>query len=97
MTAMGKENMIRLLIYPFPGYTFTLLLKLSDFFFFWGFGYGILMAFEADVKVGHPGEGLGFEEAMACITPQSLFHMLFMIERDGLIGLGAKTEADKEE
>jgi hypothetical protein len=55
------------------------------------------MAFQAGVDVGHPGEGLGFEEAMACITSQSLFHMLFVIERDGLIGLGAKTEADKEE
>jgi hypothetical protein len=40
---------------------------------------------------------LGFEEAMACVTPQSLFYMLFMIERDGLFGLGAKTEADEEE
>jgi hypothetical protein len=55
------------------------------------------MTFQAGVDVGHSGEGLGFEEAMACVTPQSLFHMLFMIERDGLLGLGAKTEADEEE
>jgi hypothetical protein len=40
---------------------------------------------------------LGFEEAVACVTPQPLFQMLFMIERDGLLGLGAKTEAGDEE
>jgi len=40
---------------------------------------------------------LGFEEAVACVTPQSLFHMFFMIERDGLLDLGAKTKVDKEE
>jgi hypothetical protein len=55
------------------------------------------MTFYADVEIGHPGEGLGFKEAVACVTPQSLFQMLFMIERDGLFDLGAKTEADEEE
>ncbi len=57
----------------------------------------VLMAFQAGVDVGHPGEGLGFEEAVACVTPQSLFHMFFMIERDGLLSLGAKAEADEKE
>ena len=97
MTAMGKEDMIGLFIYPLPGNFLTLLLSLPDLFLFRALGYGILMAFEADVKVGHPGEGLGFEEAVACVTPQSLFRMLFMIERNGLLGLGAKTEADEDE
>jgi len=55
------------------------------------------MAFQAGIDVGHPGEGLGFEKAVACITPQSLFDMLFMIERDGLLSLGTKTEADEKE
>jgi hypothetical protein len=94
---MGKEDMIRLFVNPFPGDFFTLLLKLSDFFLFGSFCYRFLMTFQAGVEIGHPGEGLGFEEAVACITPQSLFHMLFMIERDGLFSLGAKTEGDEEE
>ena len=97
MTAMGKEDMIGLFIYPLPGNFLTLLMSLPDLFLFRALGDGILMAFEADVKVGHAGEGLGFEEAVACVTPQSLIHMLFMIERNGLLGPGAKTEADKEE
>ena len=55
------------------------------------------MTFQAGVEIGHPGEGLGFEEAVACVTPQSLFDMLFMIERDRLVSLRAKTEADEED
>ena len=54
------------------------------------------MTFQAGVKVRYSGEGLGFEKAVACVTPQSLFQMLFMIERDGLLGLGTKTEVDEE-
>ena len=94
---MGKEDMIGLFIYPLPGNFLTLLLSLPDLFLFWALGDGILMAFEADVQVGHPGEGLGFEEAVTCVTSQSLFQMFFMIERDGLLGLGAKTKADEDE
>ena len=73
------------------------LLKLSDFFFFGGFCDRFLMALQADVNVRYPGEGLGFEKSVACVTPQSLFQMLFMIERDGLIGLRTEPEADEEE
>jgi len=97
MTAMGKEDMIRLFIYPLPGDFFTLLLRLPDFFLFRVFRDGFLMTFQADVEVGHSGEGLGFEKAVACVTPQSLFQMLFMIERDGLLDLGAKAKAEEEE
>jgi hypothetical protein len=53
------------------------------------------MALQAGVDVRYPREGLGFEEAVACVTPQSLVGMLFVIERDRLLGLGAKTEADE--
>jgi hypothetical protein len=97
MTAMGKEDMIRLFIYPFPGDFFAPFLKLPNFFLLGIFCDGFLMAFQAGVDVGHPGEGLGFEEAVACFTPQSLFHMLFMIERDGLLGLRTKSKVDEEE
>ena len=55
------------------------------------------MAFEAGVVARHPGEGLGFKETMACVTLQSLFYMLFVIERDGLISLRAKAKVDEKE
>lgn len=94
---MRKEDMVRLFIYPFPGDFFVGFLKLSDFFFLGGFCDRFLVAFQAGVNVRHPGEGLGFEKAVTCVTPQSLFHMLFMIERNGLIGLRTKSEVDEEE
>jgi hypothetical protein len=73
------------------------LLKLSDFFFFFALRDRFLVAFQASVEVGQPGIGLGFEEAVASIAFQSLFQMLFVIERDGLLSLGAKAEADEKE
>jgi hypothetical protein len=73
------------------------LLKLSDFFFFFALCDRFLVAFQAGVEVGHPRKGLGFEEAVAIVTIQSLLQMLFVIERDGLLSLGAKAEADEEE
>jgi len=54
------------------------------------------MTFQAGVQVRHPRKGLGLEEAVAGVTFQSLFQMLFVIERDGLFGFRADTEADKE-
>jgi len=96
MTAMGKKDVIRLFVYPFPGNFLTLLLKLPDFFLFCGLCDGIFMTFEACVEVRHPGEGLGSEETVACITPQTLFQMLFVIERDGLLGFRAKTKTDEK-
>jgi hypothetical protein len=94
---MGKKDMIRLFINALPGNFFTFLLKLSDFFLFRVLCDGFLMAFQAGVNVRYPGEGLGFEKSVACVTPQSLFQMLFMIERDGLIGFKTESEADEEE
>jgi len=55
------------------------------------------MTFQAGVEVGYPGKGLGFEEAVARVTAQSLFQMFFVIERDGLLSLGAKAKADEKE
>jgi hypothetical protein len=88
MTAMRKEDMIRLFIYPLPRDFFILLLKFPDFFLFWALRDGVFMAFQAVSDAGYPGEDLGFEEAVACVTLQPLFTMFFMIERDGLLGLG---------
>jgi len=55
------------------------------------------MTFKASIEVRHPRKGLGFKEAVACVTAQTLIQMFFMIEGDGLVGLGAKTEVDEEE
>ena len=96
MATMGKEDMIRLLINALPGNGGILLLKLSDFFFFLAFCDGFLMTFKAGIEVRHPGKDLGLEEAVAGVAFQSLFQMLFVIERDGLVGFGADTKADKE-
>jgi hypothetical protein len=97
MTAMGKEDMIRLFIYPFPGDFFAPSLKLSDLFLFGIFCDGLLMALQAGVDVGYSGEGLGFKIAVAGFTLQTLVDVLFVIERDGLLGFRAKTEANEEE
>ncbi len=84
---MRKEDMIGLFIYLFPRDFFPPLLELPDFFFFCILCYWFFMAFQTGIDDGHSGEGLGFKEAMACVTLQSLFNMLFVIERDGLISL----------
>jgi hypothetical protein len=55
------------------------------------------MTFQAGVEVGYPGKGLSFKEAVASLTVQSLFQMLLVIERDGLLSLGAKAKADEKE
>jgi hypothetical protein len=95
MAPVGKEDMIRLFVYPSPGDLLPPFLKLPDLFLFRIFCNGLLMTLQTGGYVRQSGKSLGFEIAVACVTPQSLVDMLFMIERDRLLGLGAKTEADK--
>jgi hypothetical protein len=47
MTAMRKEDVIRLFIYPSPRNFLSFFLELSDFVFFRGLGNGFFMAFNA--------------------------------------------------
>jgi len=47
MTAMRKEDVVRLFIYPSPRNVLSLFLKLSDLFFLRGLGNGFFMAFKA--------------------------------------------------
>ena len=61
------------------------LLKLSDFFLFGGFCDRFLMTFKASIDVRHPRKGLGFKEAVACVTAQTLVHVFLMIEGDRLL------------
>ena len=49
MAPVRKEDMIRFLIDMFPWNNVSFFLKLSDLFFFRGFGYRFFMAFEAGV------------------------------------------------
>ncbi len=93
---MRKEDVIRLSIYSFPRDCLPFFLKLSDFFFFRRLGDRFFVAFEADAVARHSGEGLGLKEGMACITFQPLLSMLFVIERDRLVGLRTKAEAEEK-
>jgi hypothetical protein len=68
MTAMRKEDMIRLFIYPLPRDFFTLLLKFPYFFFFRALRDGVFMAFQAVGKGGHPREDLALGEWVASVT-----------------------------
>ncbi len=97
MTPVGEENMIRFSIDSFPRNFFSLFLKLPDLFFLWGLRNRFFMAFEAGIQVGQSGEGLGFIEMMTGIALQPLFQVLFMVERDGLLGFRTETETDEEE
>jgi hypothetical protein len=47
MTAMRKEDVVRLFIDPSPRNFLPLFLKLSDLFFLGGLGNGFFMAFKA--------------------------------------------------
>jgi len=82
---MRKEDMVWLFINALPEDWGTLLLKFPDFFFFWAFRDGFLMTFKASIDVRHPRKGLGFKEAVACVTAQTLVHVFLMIEGDRLL------------
>jgi hypothetical protein len=93
---MRKEDMIGFNVNPFPENFFPLFPKLPDFFLFWALGDRVLVAFKAGVDVRDSREGLGFVKAVACIALQSLFQMLLMVERDGLLGFRPETGAHEE-
>jgi len=85
MTTVREEDMVRLLIEPFPGDLLPLFLKLPDLLLFRAVCDGILMALHADGDPGHTGEGLSLEEAVTGIAGHPLLLMFFMIEGNRLI------------
>src|SRR4030042_2099064 len=97
MTAMRKEDVVRLFIDPFPRDFLSLFLKLSDLFFFGGLGNRFFMAFKAGGYGRDSGKGLGFEEPVTGIAVEALFGMLLMVEGARLSGFEAKTKTDDEE
>jgi hypothetical protein len=91
MASVGKEDVVGFLVQPFPGDLFPLFVKLPDLFLFRTFRNGFFMTIEAHGGVGYAGKCLGFVKTVTGVTLQSLFEMLFVIERNRLCGLGAKT------
>ena len=53
MAAMGEEDMVGLLVEPFPGDFFPIFLKLFNLFFAWMLGNGIHVALHADGGFWH--------------------------------------------
>jgi hypothetical protein len=97
MPPMGEKDVIRLPVDMSPWDLLLLFFILSDFFFFWITCDWFFMAFQTDCNARQSGKGLGFVVSMAGVALQPLIHMLLMIERDGLPGLRAYSEADEEE
>jgi hypothetical protein len=60
MASMREEDVVGLLVEPFPGDFFPFFVKLPNLFLFRTFCNGLFMTIEAYCRVGHPGKGLGF-------------------------------------
>jgi len=80
MPTMGKEDVIGFSVNPFPGNLFSFFGKSPDLFFLRGLGHRLFMAFKAGGDVRNSRKVLGFEETVTCITPQTLFDMLFVVK-----------------
>lgn len=89
--------MVGLSINPSPGNLFSFFGKLPDLFLFRIFCDGFFVALQADTPVGHSGKVLGLKIAVTGVALQSLFQMLFMVERDRLSSSEANAHTDKEE
>jgi len=97
MASMGKEDMIGLFVNPSPWNVFSFLKGFPYFFLFRILCDGIFVAFDTDGDLRHPGEGLGFEIAVASDTLCSLLKVFFVIKGDRLISLGDHTKTNHQE
>ena len=68
MPPMGKENVIGLSVNPLPGNLLSFFIELSDFLFLWILCEGLFVTLYTDGERWHPGERLGFEVVMTCVT-----------------------------
>jgi hypothetical protein len=91
MTPMREEDMIWLLVKALPGDRLSFLLKLSDLLLFLAFCNGLFVTLQTRGYVRHSGEGLLIKIGMASDAFHSLLLMFFVIKRNGLFSLGAKT------
>ena len=97
MPTVREEDMIRLLVDPFPMDLLPFLMKLSDFLFFGALGERIFVALQTDGQVGHARKRLVFKIGMAGDTFDPLFLMFLVIEGNGLFGFGTEAEEDKKQ
>ncbi len=87
MSPMGKEDMIGLLVDPFPMDLLTLFMNLSDFLLFGVLGDRIFVALQTDGHFGNAGERLVFKMGMAGNTFDPLLLVFLVIEGERLFGL----------
>jgi hypothetical protein len=96
MASMGKEDMVRLLVEPFPIDLFLFLIYFSDFFFFRVLGDRIFVALSADGHFGHARKSLVFEMGMTGIAFDALLLVFLMIEGERLFTPGAYPKGNDE-
>jgi hypothetical protein len=97
MPPVREEDMIRLLVDPFPMDLLTFLMELSDFLFFGVLGERIFVALHTDGHFRHAGKRLVLKVGMAGDAFHSLFLMFFVIKGKRLFGPGTETEEDKKQ
>jgi hypothetical protein len=97
MPPVREEDMIRLLVDPFPMNLLAFLMKLSDFLFFRVLGERIFVALQTDGHFRHARERLVFEMGMAGDTFNSLFLVFFVVEGERLLSFGTEAEEDKKQ
>jgi hypothetical protein len=97
MPPVREEDMIRLLVDPFPMDLLAFLMKLSDFLFFGVLRERIFVALQTDGHVGHAGKRLVFKIGMAGDAFDPLFLVFFVIEGERLFGFRTEAEEDKEQ
>ena len=97
VTTVRIEDVVRLPVDLLPGNCFPSLCELPDFFFFGAPGDRFFVALHANGDLRHSGEDLGFVVLVTRVTLKALLCVFFVVECDGLSGLGASGKADKEE
>jgi hypothetical protein len=97
MPPVREEDMIRLLVDPFPMNLLAFFMRFSDFFFFRVLRERILVALYTNGHFRHARERLVFEMGMAGDTFDSLFLVFFVIEGKRLFGFGTEAEEDNKQ
>jgi hypothetical protein len=85
MASMGKEDVVRLLVKPFPMDLFPFLIYLSDFFFFRVLGDRIFVALQTDSYFGNARKGLVSKMGVTGDAFDALFLVFLMIEGERLV------------
>ncbi len=84
VAAMGKEDVVGLLVDAIPTDLLSRFIKRSDLSFFRILGEGILMALQAGRQRGHARKRLVLKMLVAGDTFNALFSVFLVVERNGL-------------